>query len=774
MSDWPLMTVAAAGVIGGLLMLKLPGRQGATGDGQSGNRDAPMGPAIPARSAAPPGCLPVMQFDELVMRAGVAGRLAKIQQKLAFSPENHANDVAPLLQGFAGFVQLLPASESHHHAQPGGLLIHLVEVAEYALHFRDAYKLPIGAITEEQIRLAARYSYAVLVAALLHDIGKPVADLCVQLRDAQGTFTRTWVALAGPMDQQGAHWYSVEFPARRDYEAHQRLAVVLLQRLVPASALTWLGEYRPLLQELMDYLGGDGRQGILAEIIGKADRRSVADNLLTGPRTRFASARAVALIERLMEALRRVLAEGGIALNRAGATAYCDGESLWCVAGTLARTVREYLNRHEQREADAAGIPEDNNRLFDTWQEYGALVPNSAGGAIWNIRVKIGEWEQTFTVLRFALEKLYPSPDRYPQALPAGAIEPQESRESGVVHGTLPSTATASVSVEPVAVRQAGSSAREIHNTGADHQTGPAGYADASVAGMAASSNRPDMNRTPDPAGMDETVAASQRMSGNAAEPEAGAAPVMMPVCEAAAAIGEKARDTPGDTAGEPGEDYPEFDETPLSVTSVVPVPAAHAVRSPAAGVAPVSARARPEFLDDTESAQAELHSQSAAAPAMLQAPVRPRERAASAARRDAASGKPGARPNAERFLAWIQQGIASGTLNYNESKAFVHFVPEGMLVVSPRAFQEYAAACVDAIEIDPGKPLDPWRVVQRDFQRSGWPQKGEGGTYMHYYTVSGPGNSRLVGQLVPEPGRFFDPLPPANVLIQSKVKDHS
>ncbi|MDO1762441.1 TraI domain-containing protein, partial [Escherichia coli] len=65
------------------------------------------------------------------------GTVRSIGSSLGLSAQSERRDVEPLIQQLAEFVQLLPASESHHHAQPGGLLIHLLEVARSALHFRE-------------------------------------------------------------------------------------------------------------------------------------------------------------------------------------------------------------------------------------------------------------------------------------------------------------------------------------------------------------------------------------------------------------------------------------------------------------------------------------------------------------------------------------------------------------------------------------------------------------------------------------------------------------
>ncbi|WP_035471664.1 MULTISPECIES: MobH family relaxase [Paraburkholderia] len=662
----------------------------------------PAPPATPpARRNVPPSpqYLPVLGYRELIQRTGVEGTVRRIASSLGLSPDSEQRDLEPLLQRLAEFVQLLPASESHHHAQPGGLLIHLLEVARYALHFREGYRLPLGASPEDQMQHGARCSYAVLVGALLHDIGKPLADLKVEL--AAGHDVRPWVPMAGSMNEQGGAWYRVDFPApgERDYGTHSRLAIVLLQRLVPPVSLSWLAQYPPVLQELAEYLSGEARSkdSALAKMVGDADRRSVAENLLAGPRTRFASARAVPLIERLMEGLRRLLAEGGVPLNRAGATGYCDGESLWCVAKTLAEAVRTYVAAHEERQSGAAGIPSDNNRLFDTWQEYGALVPTPEGGAIWTVTVTIGAWQQTFTVLRYPLDRLYADASRYPRALPAGSVQVIESSA-----GSNPTSESADIADDGV---------------------------------------------TPPPADPAEETRS------------AVANPVTTVVEQSIGAPGSADDDRPG------SRETAAFD-----------------------ACAPSLNESETAYLPDAESA-AVLNNEAVVArgkgsdnahiPDQLSAPVRPREKARVPSRSIAArAGARQPRPNAERFMAWVQEGIATGALPYNESMARVHFVPEGMLLVTPAIFRDFAQAHTDAIEQTPTedeRSPEPWKQVQRDFQKSGYPvtadSGGAGRSYLLHYTIKGAGGRQLSVMLVPEPERFFNPVPPPNAMIQSKQK---
>ena len=71
--------------------------------------------------------------------------IGQIHQHVAV-PETHWKEVyLQFIDNFATQVQLLPASESHHHSSAGGLLTHSLEVGLNALKFRKSKMLPLGA-----------------------------------------------------------------------------------------------------------------------------------------------------------------------------------------------------------------------------------------------------------------------------------------------------------------------------------------------------------------------------------------------------------------------------------------------------------------------------------------------------------------------------------------------------------------------------------------------------------------------------------------------------
>jgi hypothetical protein len=122
------------------------------------------------------------------------------------------------------------------------------------------------------------------------------------------------------------------------------------------------------------------------------------------------------------------------------------------------------------------------------------------------------------------------------------------------------------------------------------------------------------------------------------------------------------------------------------------------------------------------------------------------------------------------RFMGWVQEGLASGRLRFNESGALVHFVPEGMLLVSPRVFREFAkvhgedgrgAAAAD-------EAAQPGKGIQRQVLRAAWHVRADKGVNILTYHVVRGGRtiSQLSGVVIEEPERFVNPVPPANPVL--------
>ena len=232
--------------------------------------------------------LPVLSAAQLFEQTGTLGMLATIEGKCGFSREHFQRSVPPVLHAYAGFVQQLPAAESQRYAQPGGLLIRALEVVDLALTFRRGQILPGGAAPEDIMQLEHRWTYAVLVAALLHDIGKLIANLRVTLYGPDLAVPKIWTPLSGPMQECGAVRYSVDFASKGecDDQLHNKLPVFLFQQWVPVDVFRWLSADRELISELRATLFGEQAcgSGAIKELVMRAVAESVKRDLLPGSR----------------------------------------------------------------------------------------------------------------------------------------------------------------------------------------------------------------------------------------------------------------------------------------------------------------------------------------------------------------------------------------------------------------------------------------------------------------------------------------------------------
>src|SRR5258708_11540164 len=84
--------------------------------------------------------------------------LEHIWQRTSLSREQFATLYRTPLHRYAECVQQFPASESHHHAYPGGMLDHGLEIVAYALKLRQSYLLPAGASPETQVAQAEAWT----------------------------------------------------------------------------------------------------------------------------------------------------------------------------------------------------------------------------------------------------------------------------------------------------------------------------------------------------------------------------------------------------------------------------------------------------------------------------------------------------------------------------------------------------------------------------------------------------------------------------------------
>jgi hypothetical protein len=389
-----------------------------------------------------------------------------------------------------------------------------------------------------------------------------------------------------------------------------------------------------------------------------------------------------------MQALRLMLEEGHLSLNRAGSHGWVHDGKIWFVSKRLADEVRQFLVARESGE----GVPgkDKNDRLFDTWQEYGALVPTEDNRAVWNVTVSLDDgWTQSLTVLCFPLDKLFQHPGQYPESV-RGTVAPLQ----------------------------------------------PGAKVDSDQADTASGS------------GFDESVTPDGPDSGQTEEN-------LVLDLEPSQAIQPAADDSQKSTAV---RRETSFALPALNTRSAKPLPERQ-------GATPPSRKVEDDFLDDGDAAKPK---QKIKAAAVLK-PVSPAGQSQSLMQAPARKPPSSA---ALRFMRWIQEGLAEGTMAYNRSAAMIHFVEDGMMLVSPLIFRRFAELFGEDGE---GTPSDKPAMklgtgIQRQVTNAGWHLvSGDKKSNIQRYTVigaDGQGKKLISGVVIVDPARFVNPLPTNNPCI--------
>lgn len=791
-----------------------------------------------------PGWLRVLNAPDLLQCVKANKALAEIWRQSRQSEEVWHRDLLPAIHRYAEFVQLMPASEAHHHAHAGGLLSHTIEMLLAAVTWRNGRFLPEGSPIEVIDAQRDQWTYVVFYAALLHDIAKPMTDLRILWRcDGMADSVR-WMPAGGSLHQimdqrkEGEYWVDFAPKSQRDYTAHTRLAQTLLPRIAPASALSFLSREPIALAALENYLCGQDKDSLVAQIIKKADSLSTQRALVTGSKARFASSKAVPLIDLMMQAITSMLQAGTVLpLNRNGAAGWVFEGAVWFVAKRLADSVREWVKTHEPEEAMPGQAK--NDRLFDTWQDYGVIDLNPVTGqAIWYVEIHGSEGEQggyvhEFAMLRFPLAKVFKNESQYPAAMRGHLVlkdkrKPDADQDDQELAPALavPGQVQAAANLDVLDAATTGNPLADVPtdqfqaaNTAAVAQPPKAvARPDPKMANVMRS---PSFNKAPAPKPATQErpkkPAASSPAPVATTPPKAAPKPandkLAGPVVNVNPAV-VKPANTNQHAAGEDAylldEDSPFLNITESAIShrsskagqgvkqplSVKP-PAAPAVQSLQTGATTVPAQQQavaqsqpppqpaktaaitaqpprrvsqdfrdfmdevPEILPRTAARTAPAAAPVAHEPVLLlqQLPKLPVNE----------DDKPPPEPSemAVNFLRWVQQGLVSRELKYNEAGAAVHFVPEGMALVSPRIFKDYAAEAGDDEDM-----RDLSTKVQRELIKCGWHLPGPNRTNIVKYGIQGRGGVE-VGNLscvvLVEPGRWVQPVPPSNPALVKK-----
>ena len=360
-----------------------------------------------------------------------AEMLWELIDELPLSEQDADRLFMPIFTRLYSWMHLLPASENHHHAGMGGLIVHSLESATIAAKLAKTFDFPKCSSSRGQYHAKPKWQVAAAVTLLVHDIGK---TFDIQVIDDDGLiWNPTQEDLLNWLSTNHVERYYARWSPQREHKKHELLSIGLAHRfIVPNEVFSYLGkETEGLILRAIDTAIVFG-EGPLAPILKKAEEESIVKDLEVQKHlgmgmtiVSIPSARpALSAISELMKC-------GTWSCNQT------DSAIFFTTCGTFlrltaknAQTVREVAEHF-----GAHNVPSSVFGLVRILQEAGLLIKNEDATSqeqefFWNVFLKNNN-EPISNCIRFADSSQIFSGGNFPEPI-AVELKRKESKPTSV------------------------------------------------------------------------------------------------------------------------------------------------------------------------------------------------------------------------------------------------------------------------------------------------------------------------------------------------------
>ena len=390
----------------------------------------------------------------------------------------------PVFEGVAEFVHLLPASQSHHHRGPGGLLAHSLEVAMFAFNSCKCTSFDYALYPAQRLVRENRWYVAAVLAALMHDLGKVLSDVVVADEmgdrhwDPMGPSIPVWAA------EHDIDRYYLSWTPNR-HGIHRDLAATLIARFLPQELLIWLrAEGADIYTEMVNAMSGREGDKALASIVSKCDSKSVELDMQKhgGDASRqFGMGSGVPIPALVLDTMIHFLATKTWRINEPGQRVWIIGGEVYVVWSQSAAEVAEYL--HSQ---GVKAIPRSADVLGGILLDHGVVAKADDGSMYWHTTIDMINVGREKPITLKCLKLVNPEAlfkfETPPASVAATVGLPPHELRFDLPHAR--GTAAASVEVLPEALHQEGVDAKlpapapaptasKDNGKGAKHPGGP-------------------------------------------------------------------------------------------------------------------------------------------------------------------------------------------------------------------------------------------------------------------------------------------------------------
>lgn len=312
--------------------------------------------------------------------ASADGLVSRIRLCFGLSRDTFDAEVQPLLQRYATYVHLLPATADNYFSSPAGLLNLGLEVAFYSLQGTDAHIFSGRSTISARRQLEPRWRLATFIGGLCCELHRVLSHLIVT-DEAGGEWPQFLVPLGDWLASRSASRYFVRW--RPNATESRGLGVFALPLVVPGATLQYLAQDNSVIvPHLLSSISGQPvyRDHNVLDALVRRSLALVIDRNLQANADRYGVPQFGSHLERyLVDAMRR-LASGSPSWfpNREKSRAWLGPDGLFLLWPQAAHDVQALL------EADQlAGIPKAPETMLDLLLEAGVFARQPDGASTW-------------------------------------------------------------------------------------------------------------------------------------------------------------------------------------------------------------------------------------------------------------------------------------------------------------------------------------------------------------------------------------------------------
>ena len=181
-----------------------------------------------------------------------------------------------IIENYANFVHLLPASEKHHHRGAGGLFHHGLSVGYNSLLYAKGKIFDSSRPPSEREANSKKWLLAAFIAGIGHDLGKPLTDYLVVSKDTRVKWNPYTQTLQDWLNENNLNEYFLNWRENR-YRKHESLSTFLAERIIDKKILSYLEvDDNLIIRSMLDCISNQvAHDNPLFDVVEKADHKSV-------------------------------------------------------------------------------------------------------------------------------------------------------------------------------------------------------------------------------------------------------------------------------------------------------------------------------------------------------------------------------------------------------------------------------------------------------------------------------------------------------------------